>query len=192
MNATKKRWMWWLMVWVAAVGFAAAAVAGNLEPPGPPGSTMKTMDEIPPSWSQKITDASKRFELVLDSTAALDKETGLVWERSPDTTLRTWSQAVYYANNKSIDGRKGWRLPTVEELASLVDSTQNHPSLPEGHPFILQTAWFQYWSSTTDVLSAGYAATVEFANSGSVNYLNKTTVQSFVWCVRGGHGYDGY
>ena len=154
--------------------------SGNLEPTAPPGSTMKTLDEIPPAWSQKLP-AAQRFVLVLDGEAVLDKETGLVWEKSPDTTQRFWSNAIYYTNNKVVGGRKGWRMPTLEELASLVDPTQSIPALPNGHPFTNIQLW-QYWSSTTDVLSASFAATVRF-NDGLVNYFNKTTFTSNVWCV---------
>jgi hypothetical protein len=191
MKTSNRRYFCLLTALAVSLGFAGVGLAGDLEPPGPPGSTMRTLEELQPAWSQKITDASKRFQLVLDGQAVLDKETGLVWERSPDTTLRTWPVAAHYANNKSVAGRKGWRLPTVEELASLVDSTQSHPSLPGEHPFILGTAWLQYWSSTTDVLSDIFAAVVEFDN-GSVSYLSKSNMQSFVWCVRGGHGHDAY
>ena len=35
---------------------------------------------IPPSWYQKLS-ASKRFSVVLDGAAVLDKETGLVWKK---------------------------------------------------------------------------------------------------------------
>ena len=55
--------------------------AGDLQPPGPPTTgTMKTMDQIPPTWSQ-ILPSSERFELVLGGEAVLDKETGLVWAK---------------------------------------------------------------------------------------------------------------
>ena len=37
---------------------------------------------VPRAWSQKLP-ASARFQLVLDNAAVLDKETGLVWEKSP-------------------------------------------------------------------------------------------------------------
>ena len=40
------------------------------------------MKTITLNWGDKLRDAY-RFELVLDDAGVLDKETGLVWERSP-------------------------------------------------------------------------------------------------------------
>ena len=185
----RKRWLWLLTALVIPVGYAGIAITGNLEPSGAPGSTMRTLEELQPSWSKKITDASKRFETVLDGAAVLDKETGLVWEKSPDTTTRTWADAIVYAYQKTVGGRKGWRLPTVEELASLVDTTQMNPALPSGHPFINVQSGI-YWSSTTGVGSTSDAWYVDFYD-GFVNG-NAKGYYHYVWCVRGGHGYDAY
>ena len=46
------------------------------------------------SWSNKIP-AAKRFVALADfnNEAVLDRETGLVWEQAPDTTLRDWETA---------------------------------------------------------------------------------------------------
>lgn len=191
MKMVKRRWLWLLTALVVPVGFTGIGVGGNLQPPGAPGSTMKTLDEIPPAWSQKIPDASKRFQIVLDGAGVLDKETGLVWEKSPDTTSRTWSSAVYYAYSKNVGGRKGWRPPTAEELASLVDPTQQNPSLPSGHPFanVKSTDGSFYWSSTTGVYNTIDAWVVTFFSFGSV-YNDEKSVNGYVWCVRGGHGHD--
>lgn len=99
-------WLLLLVAFIAPMGFNEHAFAAGF---------------VPRAWSQKLP-ASARFQLVLDNDAVLDKETGLVWEKSPDTTTRHWANATIYAYQKTVGGRKGWRLPTVEELASLVDS----------------------------------------------------------------------
>ncbi|HHT9114963.1 MAG: DUF1566 domain-containing protein [Planctomycetes bacterium] len=141
---------------------------------------------VQPAWSQKLP-VSKRFQLVLDGAAVLDKETGLVWEKSPDTTTRSWFSAISYAYTKTVGGRKGWRLPTVEELASLVDPTQINPLLPSGHPFKdVQSPG--YWSSTASVSLTSNAWVVYFS-SGDV-YDGSKNSSNCVWCVRGGHGHD--
>jgi len=64
----------------------------------------------------------------------LDKETGLVWERAPSSGMMNWDTAVCNCYDKYLGGRKGWRLPTIEELTSFVDPN-NNPTLPVGHPF---------------------------------------------------------
>ena len=95
---------------------------------------VRLKDKYPPSWYQ-ILSADKRFVLVMNDEAVLDKETGLVWERSPVTeSIWDLGDAEQRTYEKVIANRKSWRLPTIEELSSLVDSTQN-PALPIGHPF---------------------------------------------------------
>ena len=165
-----------LAAFIGLMGFNQQAFAG----------TAKT-GFIPPAWSQKLR-ASERFQLVLDNAAVLDKETGLVWEKSPDTTKRNWTTAISYAYNKTVGGRDGWRLPTVEELKSLVDKTQSSPVLPSGHPFT-NVQSDHYWSVTTIASDLSSAWAVSFGD-GFVDYGNKIT-GVYVWCVRGGHGHDG-
>ncbi len=118
----------------------------------------------------------------------LDKETGLVWERSPSTTTRDWYSAIYTAYDKYLGGRKGWRLPTIEELASLVDRNEGPPTLPSGHPFAVQSS--DYWSSTTAAADTSYKWLVPFTTGIVRGYTKSTTI--YVWCVRGGPGYDAY
>ncbi len=165
------------------------SVAGNLEPSAAPAPTMKTLDQIPPTWSQDLP-AAKRFELVLGGTGVLDKETGLVWEQSP-SGIFDWYSAATYCLEKTVANKKGWRLPTVEELASLVDPSvaSPGPTLPSGHPF--SNVYSTFWSATT--LQTGYGTTVyvvEFFN-GNVGVAPKSS-QGYTWCVRGGQGYDGH
>ena len=61
--------------------------------------------------------------------AVLDRETGLVWERSPSMELTTWHVAHVRCNEfVTLGSRLGWRLPTVNELASLVDPGRSDPA----------------------------------------------------------------
>jgi hypothetical protein len=156
--------------------------AQELQPAALLGPRLKPLDKVQPTWSQKLP-AEKRFVLVLDGEAVLDRETGLVWEKTPDTTKRNWDQAVVYCYNKEVGGRKGWRLPTIEELASLVDTTQHTPALPSGHPFVNVQSDL-YWSST-EYASVPDAAWAVFMFGGNViSYSMNSSL--YVWVVRGG------
>src|SRR5207248_847106 len=112
------------------------------------------------TWAIQINNAN-RFRVLAQfgNAAVLDQETGLVWHRSPSATKLPWSSiqvetAAIYCNVRPVGNRLGWRLPTIKELASLVDPTQFQPSLPAGHPFILtpeqQSAQSgEFWSATS-------------------------------------------
>lgn len=179
-----------IRMFAAIMGFVAMGLfmspamlrAGDLEPSGVPGPTMKTLNQIPPTWSQ-ILPAAQRFELVMNDEAVLDKETGLVWARATPAPQMDWMSAMLHCQNLNIGGRKGWRLPTVEELASLVDVTRSNPTLPVGHPFLNVPSSY-YWSSTTCADNSVYAWYVGFYN-GYVGYLVKSS-NLYVRAVRGG------
>jgi len=130
----------------------------------------------------------------------LDKETGLVWEPAPSGEIGDWYHAVAYCYRKSDVGRMGWRLPTIEELTSLLDPSKgNELALPDNHPFenVQETT---YWSATTYATSAsqGKNAWKVFLGRSSPPDPAKSEVRtgakfenSGFWCVRGGHGFDG-
>lgn len=159
------------------------AYAGALDPASPPGPTMRTLEEQKPAWN-KIIPSAQRFTDALDGSAVLDKETGLVWAKTPDSTQRGWQAAADYSADLALGGRKGWRLPSMEELASLIDSNASGGTkLPAGHPFQNVTA-DAYWSSTIYSGDAAFAWGVNMS-SGSVTSLDKTGTL-YVWPVRSG------
>ena len=156
------------------------------------------------SWATQINNPS-RFQVLhsFAEQAVLDRETGLVWERTPDENRFSWGNAsiggaLDTCFNRTIGGRKGWRLPTVEELASLVDTTQEDPALPAGHPFMgpIFTSDIDphlpnfYWTATTEVTHNTQAYYVEIGHDGSVGTISKD-FNLRRWCVRTGQGYDG-
>jgi hypothetical protein len=135
------------------------------------------------SWDQ-ILPTAQRFELVMDDEAVLDRETGLVWERNTSDTKYDWYEAQVRGYQTDISGRKGWRLPTVDELATLVDSAQSKPSLPDNHPFTNVKSYF-YWSSTANAKTAINGAFVVNFDSGHVGNDDKTD-SFYVRAVRSG------
>jgi hypothetical protein len=170
-----------LVLGALAVGSATAATIA----PGPYYAT--------PSWDQTLPAATRFIVLTnMSSQAVLDRETGLVWEQAPDApTTYTWSdvQASFHCNRSTVGGRQGWRLPTIQELASLIDPTVPSPGpmLPAGHPFTnVQDAG--YWSATTFASNTSLARIVPLSNGHAVG-VDKTA-SLFVWCVRGGQGGD--
>jgi Protein of unknown function (DUF1566) len=168
----------WLRVTVAACALAAAtpALCASLQP-----------------WDKVITKGESRFKLLkqFGNEAVLDKETGLVWERTPDSTTVNWGTAEINCVTIPIGGRRGWRLPTIWELMSLSDPSADNPSLTPGHPFDNISTVDNYWSSTTDPSDANNALRERFGvGSGGVIIGLKGSLARR-WCVRGPGGQYG-
>ena len=147
---------------------------------------------VPPNWD-KALPAAQRFVLLaaFNNDAVRDNNTGLVWEKSPQTVPATWNGARFACINKNIGGQKGWRLPSITDLASLIDPsvTSPGPTLPSGHPFHnIQSAG--YWSATTNVEDASDAWFVYFGR-GFVDHDSKTHT-GHAWCVRGNMTAEAY
>jgi hypothetical protein len=141
------------------------------------------------TWEIKI-NGPDRFQVLsaFGGAAVLDQETGRVWEQSPSTSQFTWDDAISQCYRLEVDGRRGWRLPTIEELASLVDTSHPPPTLPAGNPFS-NVQSFVYWSATTVTLNTSVAWNVNFENN-QVS-VGAKSIPLFVWCVRGGQGIVG-
>jgi hypothetical protein len=139
-----------------------------------------------------------------DGAAVRDNETGLVWERFPDTDTRIWAGAIHDCAFREVGGRRGWSLPTREQLASLIDKTGtgvdgngNPLKLSDGHPFqnVRSALGENYWTSTTTVEfdhAPENAWIVGFSgDAGDVTFGRKRFSVCYMWCVRGGQSYDG-
>lgn len=152
----------------------------------------------PDQWAHK----GPRFQVLVQfgGTAVLDRETGLVWEKSPNLGAFTWlpspvgggssGGAHDHCNRLVLGERMGWRVPTIQELTSLLDQSVPGfvPHLTPGHPFApLWSIGEHIWSATTDANNAGQAWTMELL--GSLSKDNKSTL-SHVWCVRLRQGVD--
>ena len=147
-------------------------------------------------WNKKIINAQERFSVLseFNNEAVLDRETGLVWERTPSTQPVQWPNARLVCAQKGVGGRGGWRLPAFNELSSLVDPAVHNigvPQLASGHPF-QQVQPASYWSDTQFADEPGFALVIDFqfnaATPGQVRVNDANTAGGLyrVWAVRGG------
>ncbi|BAV34089.1 hypothetical protein SCL_1791 [Sulfuricaulis limicola] len=126
-----------------------------------------------------------RFSVDGTGNCVTDNLTGLMWVRSPDATVRTWQQALDFANNLDLCGAADWRLPNVNELESLVNSeAADQASFLNIQGFSGVQAG-SYWSSSIyAALGPAYAWIVGMSD-GYVNADDKIR-SSYVWPARGG------
>jgi hypothetical protein len=134
-------------------------------------------------WDANKPSAS-RFTVLTEfnGTAVRDNNTGLVWEQMP-TMAMDWSSARNQCLNKPVGGTRGWRLPSVAELTSLVDPSLVPPYVP---PTVFAGVLVgNYWSSTS-IMDGGSVNkySVNFGD-GMVGTTAKSSTTVNVWCVRG-------
>ena len=91
--------------------------------------------------------------LTVDTDVVTDDMTSLMWQATAlDDTFVTWQAALAYCEGLSHAGRADWRLPSIKELATLVD--EGALLAPVISADFGDGLAAQYWSSTP-VLSFG-------------------------------------
>ena len=198
-RSRRSRWISGIGAAVLAGGVLMASAGLNVTPAvaAPPTDPLAG---LPQNWDQVIP-AATRFVVLSDfgGAAVRDNETGLVWERTPATIPTAWKFGRFECASRTTGNRKGWRLPSVHELASLLDPSPGvtPPLLPPGHPFTTGTTGVQsaiYWSATIIKAnpSTSNAWGVDLSN-GQVTDVGDGVVNSYRnWCVRGGMNADEY
>jgi hypothetical protein len=175
-----------------AAGLAAAAVS-NFGPAEArdAGNPSNGSDDELRAWDRKIDDPQQRFEVLDDfhGHAVLDRETQLVWQQDPGLNgfFHEWSEAVLACPKLSVDNRLGWRLPTVQELSTLMDPSVS-PALPAGHPF--SNVGSVFWTIspfTPQGVFPPLVFTVDFTTGTVRTGVSFHSVLPFL-CVRGGIG----
>ena len=182
---------------------------GQREETRPPAQTA----QLPaPSPSDLVTNGEERYRFLGEDQGIVeDSRTKLQWQRC--SLGQTWTGATcagvateYTWDEAQRLAPAGWRLPTKDELASLVYCSSGEPAYWKptdgrcegayGRPTIWSAAFpntletRMFWSSSPYAPYSGYAWLV-FFGSGSVGYDYKH-YQGFVRLVRGGQQEESY
>ena len=77
--------------------------------------------DIAPSeiLEDRMSLTEKRFVDNGDGTIT-DNETGLMWQQDDESTERSFHDALGYYLSLTLGGHSDWRLPSLEELESLL------------------------------------------------------------------------
>ena len=140
--------------------------------------TVATLDQVRCVRSSYPVPPATRYTIA--SGVVTDTVTGLVWQQQAPTSTYTQSEGSAYCSTLSLGGFNfGWRLPTIKELATLVDY-----SVPQGSLMMDATAFAGepanvFWSSTP-VAGLPTDAWVVYFGNGNVFSINVT----YGYCVR--------
>ena len=181
---------------------------GDLEPPGPPAPTMRTLDEVIGAWSRSLDSTngdgsgcdSSRFRCVLGGDAVLDLETGLVWQRDFQPSGVPIALSHRLCGHLRLGGAGGFRLPTLGELMSVLVAAdpasppaENTVLLPAGHPFTGNfDTGLRIWTSTlapvtgtTEEHFYAFRSRYNAADEELIEYQSNSLGVAGPWCVRG-------
>jgi len=117
-----------------------------------------------------------------ETTMVKDPTTNLVWEDTIHTTEDkiTHDEANTYCESLKVGEVSGWRLPTLNELLTLVDYTRSDPAILKEFNHIKSGT--VYWASTPYVRSRDEFWGVDFkdgATEGTSKYYNR-----YIRCVK--------
>ncbi|MCX5904108.1 MAG: DUF1566 domain-containing protein [Proteobacteria bacterium] len=173
-----------IITFIAVVSLSVTAIAGPVPDTGQTQSYTYTFGEdsdytINPHSYTDIGNGVVR-----------DNVTGLEWQQTTAPGTYTWQQALDYCNSLSLGGKDDWRLPTIKELSTLVDSSIPYTGPTINTTYFPGTAASYYWSSTTYAANTTYAMTVYF-NYGYVGNHVKSG-SSYVRAVRGGQSNNSF
>jgi hypothetical protein len=131
-------------------------------------------DKTTNSYAVRAVRGEQTANNFIDNGDGTITDTGsrLVWEKTKGTSTYTWAQAKAYCENLTLGGNSDWRLPTRNELQSIVEYTQYNPAINKA--FFPDTISTEFWSSTKVTWDyEDYNWYVGF-NDGEVNIISTT------------------
>ena len=195
-----------VMVLLGAFGLHSA-LSGQLDPGSAPGSTMYTLEEIynfrvwkmmGKTFANWTGTATPRFAIWKAGTPGddpefaaddlvLDKETGLIWTRDADVMGGDEDvvNAVLDCRSLDLGDRMGWRIPSIEELSSLLDLSQE-PLLPENLFVNVRDDNYYYADLTMAGGLNAFGYGLNMTTGDITDGIDLEADTAYVWCVWGG------
>jgi hypothetical protein len=135
-----------------------------------------------PNSQVDVTAGAPNLESYTDNGdgTVTDNVTGLIWQQVLPSSQYTWAQAVAFCPTLNLAGRNDWRLPSNNELRSLVDTGQANPSI--SITYFPSTPASRFWTSTPSAPFSDSAWVVDFASGES--YYPGVSISYNVRCVR--------
>jgi hypothetical protein len=117
----------------------------------------KTDDKTNKFSVRCVRDAVKHVAPVprydIQPATVLDVATGLTWQRAVPDKKFQFGEARDYCAKLSLAGKKGWRMPTLQELLTLIDEHAAAGPMIDRSAFP-NTPSEQFWTSTLFASSA--------------------------------------
>lgn len=137
-------------------------------------------------WNNSASGFPNDFKLQDDGKVVFDHASGLKWQQSGSVKDISYDEAKKYVaqlNSVQYAGYNDWRLPTLEEAMSLMESTEKRSGL-NIDPVFDNT---QRWIWTSDTNNVALAWLVNFISGNCYTYPNDYfdfTSGGFVRAVR--------
>ncbi len=133
------------------------------------------------------TYINNRFEAQEEGKVVVDHATGLMWQQSGsdrEIIYQETEQYVQELNDEKFAGYADWRLPTVEELLSLVEPERSSNKLYIDPLFDAAQSWV--WSTDIRQIKDGVSSSWRVGFHLGLVYWNYVRYQGGVRCVRSG------
>lgn len=110
-----------------------------------------------------------------ESKIVFDTSTMLVWEDPDQANSGDIKEALDHCKDLEIGHYHNWRLPSYNELYSIVDLTKSRPAL---HEIFKERSQHYYWTST--LYTDNYPWSIDFttgANHYNISPVNKNKIR---------------
>jgi len=130
-------------------------------------------------------DAIKLARWKRSGSIVTDTKLGLMWQddSAAKNTKKNWKDAKIYCQNLSLAGFSDWRLPTYNELLSIVDYDRYNPAIMPSFKNVSNNGY--YWSSSVFVKNSKFAWYVCYKDG--LTYRHDKHADNSVRCIRGGN-----